>query len=1088
MARQVLPIVGLVVGAYFGNPQLGYIIGAVVGNAVDPQVMQGPKIGDAGVQTSAEGVYRPIIYGTAVCAGNVICRGNRTIRTKRDQASKGGGPVTETERVYWTYAIRITGHEIAGVTRIWEDEKLVYDIRPGSAILSESAEFAKRFTLHLGSETQLPDPDLEAFLGAGNVPSYRGSSLAIFPNYDLTDRRESIPNYRFEVASVVSESFTPSLIAGGTVLTGPGDGLAETRAVGWTTPRARSVSISRDGRIASCGLTVSPFLQLRRLNAAGTGYDELTSPASLPVDAVSATAFHPNRNLLAVVSKRPGNTGGWNHARLYIYRYTGDAFTLVSQADGTGYGYITWSPDGTRIAWAQGFDTGSNGIRLFYVNPDTGILSYQKIVDSAYQSNPERPAQPPSRLAFSPNGRYLAEENTQRLVVWDTAGAVLVPVQFGPTGTVGSTVGALWSPNGQFIYAITGTAVGGNYVARYAFIPNNPTLIYPTFPAQPPAAPLDSSITADGKFLALGLASNPGHGVYVYEIDFTDQQIYPVTGQPTTGASTVNSVAWSPFIGIEQQQGGGGTLSAIVTSLHAKAKQGASKYDVTELTDTVEGITYAGDYTIASAIRALATPYFFDASEYDGKIHYIKRGKPVVKTLTIDDLVDAPEESVRENQIEYPRVLHMSYQNPSIGYAPAKATSTRSSPDVRVVGEASAQVPVVYSDVAEAAQVTNKLHKIAWAEAEGPVTFSITDDHLDLVCADCIGLSLRSKVKRLRIVSIVDDPGIRKLTCRVDRQSAYTSSLTGIPLPPPNPPPQSLVGPTVAATLDIPGIDEADDALIYRVGAAGLSAAWTGAVVQRSANAGASYSTATTFSLGTVIGQLTESFADASEHYTDTTNLVKVQLFLPEDIDSITDAEFLSKGGAFAIQSVDGSWELMQYRDALQTSDYSYTLSTLLRGRLNTTTAAHAAGALIVFLEYTKAVTADTSMIGATLTHRAVSNGLSPETAFPQDGTFAAKSQTEWPVANLLLSRASNTITATAVPRHRFGTEVVPVRSVHWVAYRWTATAGANSITKDTTTDATTFDVTGWSSPVTVTVSQVNRYTGAGPSVSEAIL
>lgn len=36
MARQVLPIVGFVVGSYFGVPQLGYMIGSLVGNAVDP--------------------------------------------------------------------------------------------------------------------------------------------------------------------------------------------------------------------------------------------------------------------------------------------------------------------------------------------------------------------------------------------------------------------------------------------------------------------------------------------------------------------------------------------------------------------------------------------------------------------------------------------------------------------------------------------------------------------------------------------------------------------------------------------------------------------------------------------------------------------------------------------------------------------------------------------------------------------------------------------------------------------------------------------------------------------------------------------
>ena len=1088
MARQVLPLVGLAVGAVFGAPQLGYMLGSVIGNAVDPQVIQGPKIGDAGVQTSAEGVYRPIIYGTAACAGNIICRGNRTIRTKRDRQSKGGGPVTETERVYWTYAIRITGHEIAGVTRIWEDEKLVYDIRPDSSILSESAAYVKRFKLYLGTESQMPDPNLETFIGAGNVPAYRGTSYIVFPNYDLTDRRESIPSYRFEVASVVSGSFLPSLIASGVVLTGPGDNLAETRVVGGTAPRARSASISKDGRIVACGLTSAPYLQLRRINSAGTGYDALPSPASIPIGAVSATAFHPNRNLLAVVSSRPGSTNSWNNARLYIYKYTGDVFTLISQADGTGYGYITWSPDGTQIAWAQGFDNTSKGIRLFFVNPEVGVLSFLKVVESTYLSNPNRPPQPPSRLMFSPNGRYLAEENNYRLVVWDTAGTSIVPVQFGPISTVGSGLGALWAPSGNFIYAVSGTAVGGNYVARYEFIPNHPTPISPTFPSQPPTAPLDSAITADGRFVAIALSANPGFGLHVYEVDFSDMVIYPIASQPPTSVGTFNSVAWSPFIGIEQQQGGSVTLSGIVSSLHAKANQDASKYDVTELTDSVEGITYAGEYSIASAIRALATPYFFDVSEYDGVIHYIKRGKPVVKTITFDDLVEAPEEAIRESQIEYPRVLHMAYQNPSIGYAPAKASSTRSSPDIRVVGEASSQVPVVYSDVGTAAQVANKLHKVAWAEAEGPVTFSITDDHIDLVCADVIGFSLRGSLRRLRIVSIMDDPGVRKLTCRNDRQSAYTSNLTGIPLPPPNPPPQSLVGPTIAAFLDIPGIVETDDALIYRVAASGLSSAWAGSTEDRSINGKASYTTVASFDLGTVMGQLVEAITDASEHYTDTTTVLKLQLFLPEDIDSLTDEEFLSGGGAFALQSADGSWEIMQYRDAVQVSDYEYTLTTFLRGRLNTTTAAHAAGSLVVFLDFTKSVSADTSMISTTLTHRATSNGLSPENAFPRTNTFAAVSQTEWPVANLLLSRSGTTITGTAVPRHRFGTELVPVRSVHWIACRWTATAGANSITKDTTTDATTFDVTGWSAPVTVTVSQVNRYTGAGPSVSEAIV
>src|SRR5690349_10710631 len=118
MARQILPIAGAIIGAYFGSPQLGFAIGSIIGNAVDPEVIQGPRIGDAGIQTSAEGVYRPVVFGTAAVMGNVIERGNRQIQTDRQSQGKGG-PVVETERVYWTFAIRICEGPIAGVTRIW---------------------------------------------------------------------------------------------------------------------------------------------------------------------------------------------------------------------------------------------------------------------------------------------------------------------------------------------------------------------------------------------------------------------------------------------------------------------------------------------------------------------------------------------------------------------------------------------------------------------------------------------------------------------------------------------------------------------------------------------------------------------------------------------------------------------------------------------------------------------------------------------------------------------------------------------------------------------------------------------------------
>lgn len=199
MARTILPLAGAFVGSFFGAPQLGFAIGSVIGNAVDPQRIKGPRIGDANVQTSQEGAPRPIVYGTAAVMGNLIDRGplNKVITEERQ--GKGGGPVVESESLFMTFAIRICEGPVGGLLRIWEDEKLVYDVRPESEIAQDSARYAEGFALYLGGEDQMPDPDLETIHGVGNTPAHRGTCYIVFREKNLTERRGSIPQFRFEV-------------------------------------------------------------------------------------------------------------------------------------------------------------------------------------------------------------------------------------------------------------------------------------------------------------------------------------------------------------------------------------------------------------------------------------------------------------------------------------------------------------------------------------------------------------------------------------------------------------------------------------------------------------------------------------------------------------------------------------------------------------------------------------------------------------------------------------------------------------------------------------------------------------------------
>src|SRR5574343_21898 len=174
MARQILPIAGAIIGSAFGAPQLGFAIGSIIGNAVDPLKVMGPKVGDLQIQTSRDGVPRPIVYGVACVAGNIIDRTNPRI-------------VKKNERAYLSFAVRICEGPAAGISRVWEHEKLVYDVTPGSTIPNESAKFASKVTFYLGDETQMPDPTLEAFHGVGNTPAYRGTCYAVVKDKDVTD-------------------------------------------------------------------------------------------------------------------------------------------------------------------------------------------------------------------------------------------------------------------------------------------------------------------------------------------------------------------------------------------------------------------------------------------------------------------------------------------------------------------------------------------------------------------------------------------------------------------------------------------------------------------------------------------------------------------------------------------------------------------------------------------------------------------------------------------------------------------------------------------------------------------------------------
>jgi hypothetical protein len=1000
------------------------------------------------------------VYGTAAVKGNVVERGNRQVKTKRTQQGKGG-PVTEEQRVYWTFAIRLCEGPIQGVARIWQDEKLVYDITPGSQITAESAEFGQLFRLYLGDEDQLPDPDIEAYRGIGNTPAYRGTAYVVFPNFDLTDRRESIPDFRFEVAAQVAVSEYP-LIAG-TEAYYTGDMLDLTRVDSET-----FTTIATGGRkqiaMAGSGMVAGAFLaepRLRTFLYNGAGWDAGTVTGDLPPAAPQALAFSPDGEWLAV--------GLDVSPYLMLYRKVGQ--TLVFFANGspidTEVRFVKWARDSSKLAVSV--DAG-RPVRLYAVSgEDFAFLRETEDVVGSFTG---------VNLDWNFNGAQIIYSDSSRAILFDATAAPMTIVADTAGLTGGGNIGVFVADDMQHFYFVNNT-VPYVSVGFISSIDGEPEFTLIPADDQPDSVPVGAALSFDYNYLVV----TPNLG---------DAMIYSAQGASLT---LVDEVPGGPGgrIAMDETYSGGTidpgseALSTIVLDLHARAN--ASVPDVSELIDDLRGLVLAGDYLCSDAIGSLMGPYFFDAAEYDGgsgyRIHYPKRGKPVVRTITIDDLLEAPAKSTRQDALERPKVLHLHYENPVVGYVPAKASIRRNTPDALVVGERSVQIPVAFVDVDEPAQIADKLMKVVWVEVAGEEEFIVHDGHLDLVPSDCIGVSLRGQVRRMRISSEHIGPGQLAWRLIADRQSAYTSSVSGVPVPLPTAPLPSIVGPTVFEFLDLPALTDRDDSLIWYEAATGQNEAWYGAQTQRKVAPATEFEDSARFTLGVVMGTLLEDVDAASEHYTDTTNTVTVQLLGDDDLPALTDAQFLSEGGAFALENDDGTWEVMQYRDSEDAGVRTFALSHLARGRLNTGGHAHAAGARFVLLSDVQPVSAITAWIGADVTSRAVSFGSSPDSAEQVVNEYHALSQTEFPVAHLFLDLDGATLTLRAVPRHRFGTEDNPIRSANWTGYRWTATDGVNTLTADSIAAEQVFDVTGWGDPITATVAQLNRFTGAGPTVTE---
>ena len=231
MASILLASAGSAIGASIGGSILGVsaatiggAVGSFAGSLVDSwivssltpgQRIEGARLENLAVTTSTEGAVIPRVWGRMRLGGNIVWATDftETVSTSTTGGGKGGGSRVTTTTYSYTasFAVALCEGPISGIGRVWADGKPL-DLS------------GLTWRLYKGDEAQTPDPFIEAKMGTGNAPAWRGTAYVMFEELDLTPFGNRIPQLSFEVFRPVVEPDTAEgMVTSVTMIPGSGE-------------------------------------------------------------------------------------------------------------------------------------------------------------------------------------------------------------------------------------------------------------------------------------------------------------------------------------------------------------------------------------------------------------------------------------------------------------------------------------------------------------------------------------------------------------------------------------------------------------------------------------------------------------------------------------------------------------------------------------------------------------------------------------------------------------------------------------------------------------------------------------------------
>lgn len=971
-------IVGAVAGFFLGGGPTGALYGAQIGmmagGYLDPPKgpnTEGPRINDLTTQTSTYGAVIPRAYGTIALNGNVIWIENNAIKetvTKQKTGGKGGGG-SSTSRTYTysaTFAVGLCQGPIAGVRRIWIGADLIYDAGssdPDTIAASNAA--AEGFAIYLGTDDQLPDARMQATLGAGNTPAWRGLAYIVFydlqlaryanslagaqvrvevmqlgATYDYPVTSRTMSNNRSWIATAWNGSFFCSVATGSNKCATSPDGAT------WT---EHDLPISDDWRdIATNGdifVIICPY-------SVYTSEDCITwTLQSLP------GMGYPTRVV-------------WGNDKFIIVCDTAAWWT-----SSTG---LVWA---SQVAPANGLGLGSGGYaRSLAWNGDLWIAITHFGTNQTVLTSP-------SGYAGTWTSRgTLVGNNYNEIAINNNTGVACV-ASGGSTGVYVSPDGITW--------------------AHYTL-----------------AAGINS-IASDGYVF---LATDQGNYYTSYDGATWTTQAMPFTGTTWRGIVWNGSVflvtSNNQRAATIQRYFADDILPALSDILSAECVQSGlltgGDIDVSALTGTtVRGYRVGSVGAIRAAIDPLQGAWPFDVVQHGYVIRFLARGGASVVTIPEEDLDahadgQAPGVQItvsREMDSQLPRrvtVQHLDYDreyNTGTQYAERINTAA--------INAMQLDLPLVLTST-EAAGKAEVLLYLYWLERYD-VAINLPPTYLHLEPGDVVTLETPEGNISLRLTAISYTSDGR-VECKAKYNSAaiYTPTAVGEPSAVTSTPTISVQGGSRYVLMDIPTVHTDQTYAVGFVAAmcGTFSSGWAGGNLMTSTDGGSTWSTAATFSApGATIGYATNAIGDVDERTIDCASLLEVVLYNGE-LFSITESAMLSGGNYFAY-GADGRWEIIAAQNCVLQVDGSYWLTNLLRGRNGTEWAMglHSIGDTLVLLDPDdiQLITLSAAAISQTRLYRAITEGRDIST--DSDRSFAYQGVNLKPLSPLSGGMTRNTAT-----------------------------------------------------------------------------